>query len=303
MDLIQSFERTIGLLRSNLILFLPPLIITYLIPTALAFAALYLVAPILILVGNNPAPLTVLLPGSVLAIGITIILAVLAYSYVLAGWAEMNRNAVLTGKTGFDDFWAGTRKYFKRVLATVLVLALIYVVLVALGVGATFAVLLPLITSFVAGGFSSITTSAQPSLMQILPAITNTIVVWLVIMTAVGIVFLFTMFWLQSAMLDETGALGALRKSVSFVKANFATTLGIVGLYIIATGLTGAIFPGGGGGGGGGGLNGAFSFSMFIPPPLEAIFRLLITTFFMLYMFFIYADKKEKLPRKMLTKH
>jgi len=35
MDLIEAFKRTIDLLRSNLILFLPPLILAYLIPAAL----------------------------------------------------------------------------------------------------------------------------------------------------------------------------------------------------------------------------------------------------------------------------
>lgn len=303
LDLIQSFERTIGLLRSNLILFLPPLIIAYLIPAALALAGLYLVAPMLILAANSQAPLAALLPGSIVAIAIIIILAVLGYSYVLAGWAEMNRNVTLTGKATFDDFWTGAKAYFRRVLAAILVLALIYIVLVALGIAATFAVLLPLTMSFIQGGLSSITSGAQPSLMQIMAVVANTLGVWLVIATSVGIVFLFTLFWLQSAVLDETGALRALGKSVSFVKNNFVTTLGIVGLYVIATGFTGAIFPGGGGGGGGGALNGAFSFSLVIPPPLEAIFRLLITTFFMLYMFLVYADRKGKLPRKILAKH
>ena len=36
---------------------------------------------------------------------------------------------------------------------------------------------------------------------------------------------------------------------------------------------------------------------LVIPAPLEAVFRLLITTFFMLYMFVVYADKKVKPPQ------
>jgi hypothetical protein len=81
------------------------------------------------------------------------------------------------------------------------------------------------------------------------------------------------------------------------VKNNFKTTLGIAALYIIATGFTGAIFPGGGGGGGGGAPSGGYGFGFGIPAPLEAIFRLLIATFFMLYMFVVYADKKVKPPQ------
>lgn len=121
----------------------------------------------------------------------------------------------------------------------------------------------------------------------------NTVGVWLVILTLAGFVFLFTLFWVQSAAIDDVGALRALARSVSFVKNNFRTTLGLAALYMIATGFTGAIFPGGGGGGGGTG----YGFSMVIPAPLEAVFRLLITTFFMLYMFVLYADKKAEPPK------
>ena len=74
--------------------------------------------------------------------------------------------------------------------------------------------------------------------------------------------------------------------------------LTVTALYIIATGFTGAIFPGGGGGGGGGAGTAGYGFSMVIPAPLEAVFQLLITTFFMLYMFVVYADKKTELPQR-----
>jgi uncharacterized membrane protein len=108
------------------------------------------------------------------------------------------------------------------------------------------------------------------------------------------LVFLFTVFWVQSVAIDNVGALRAFGRSISFVKRNFKTTLGIAALYIIATGFTRAIFPGGGGGGGGGGAGGGYGFSLVIPAPLEAIFRLLITTFFMLYLFVVYAETTRK---------
>jgi len=126
----------------------------------------------------------------------------------------------------------------------------------------------------------------------------NTFGVWLVIVTLAGLVFLFTLFWVQSAAVDDVGVLGALGRSVSFVKNNFRTTLGLAALYIIATGFTAAIFPGGGGGGGGGAGQAGYGFSLLIPAPLQAVFRLLITTFFMLYMFVIYADKKTEPPKR-----
>lgn len=295
MDLIEAFKRTVELLRSNLILFLPPLIISYLIPTALALAALYILAPVLIVAANSPSPLSVLVlvPGFAVAVFILVILGLIAYAYVLAGWVGMNKNVTLAGKTTFGDFWAGTKAYSGRILGGIVVLAVIYITLVLVGVAGTFAVLLPLIMRYVPAltGAGGIPTPEPPPIQQIIAVFGNTFGVWLIIVTLTGLVFLFTVFWVQSAALDNVGPLRAFRRSISFVKNNFMTTLGIAALYIIATGFTGAIFPGGGGGGGGG-QNAGFGFSLVIPPPLEAIFRLLITTFFMLYMFLVYADKR-----------
>jgi len=298
MDLIEAFKKAAELLKSNLILFLPPLILAYLVPAALALAGLYIFAPVLIAAANSPAPLTVFGLGLLIAGLWIVVLALLAYAYVLAGWAGMNKHATMTGETTFNDFWSGTKAYFGRMLGAIIVLAVIYIVLFVLGVAATFAVFLPLVTRFippgiVPGGFP-LFPGGMPGISQIVAAVGNTIGVWLIVLTVAGLVFLFTVFWVQSAALDNVGPLGALSRSISFVKNNFKTTLGIAALYTIATAFTGQIFPGGGGGGGAGGGNGAFSFTMIIPAPLEAIFRLLITTFFMLYMFVIYADKTGK---------
>jgi len=304
LDLIESFKRTVELLRSNPILFLPPLILAYLIPAALALAGLYIFAPILIAAANSPAPLSVLfgVAGSVGGIAIIVVLALLAYAYVLAGWTGMNKSTTLMGRTAFDDFWVGTKAYFGRILAGIVVLAVIYILLVGVGVAATFVVILPLIMSVIpadilAGGSPTIPTGL-PEISRIIATVGNTVGVWLVIVTLAGLVFLFTLFWVQSAAVDEVGALRALGRSVSFVKNNFRTTLGLAALYIIATGFTAAIFPGGGGGGGGGAGTAGYGFSLVIPAPLEAVFRLLITTFFMLYMFVVYADKKTEPPQR-----
>jgi hypothetical protein len=298
LDLLELFKRAVELLRSNLILFLPPLVLAYLLPTALALAGLYIFVPILVATANSPAPLSVLVPGSVLAIAVIVVLALIGYAYVLAGWAEMNRNVTLTGKTKFDDFWVGAKKYFGRILAGTVVLAIIYLVLAIVAIGATFAVVLPLIMQYLPTGLPSGAASQIPSglpeLSRILAAIGNTVGIWIAIITLIGLVFLFTMFWVQSAAIDNVGALGALGRSISFVKKYFKTTLGIAALYMIATGFTAAIFPGGGGGGGGGGAGGGYGFSLVIPAPLEAVFRLLITTFFMLYLFVVYAERSEK---------
>jgi hypothetical protein len=298
LDLLELFKRTFELLRSNLVLLLPPLVLAYLLPAAVALAGLYIFTPILIATANSPAPLSVLIPGSVVVIVAIVVLALLGYAYVLAGWAEMNRNTTLGRKTVFNDFWTGTKKYFGRMLAGLVVLGVVYLVLGIIGVGATFAVTLPLIMRYLptgmASGSASQIPSGLPEFSRILASIGNTVGIWVAIITLIGLVFLFTVFWVQSVAIDNVGALGALGRSISFVKNNFKTTLGIAALYVIATGFTGAIFPGGGGGGGGGGAGGGYGFSLVIPAPLAAIFRLLITTFFMLYLFVVYAERSGK---------
>jgi hypothetical protein len=188
--------------------------------------------------------------------------------------------------------------YFGRVLVGIVVLAVFYLILAIVGLAGTFVVILPLIMSLlptgtIPGALPPIP-SGMPEISRIIAAFGNTLGVWLVIITLAGLMFLFTVFWVQSAVIDNVGALRAIRRSISFVKTNFKTTLGLAALYIIATGFTGAIFPGGGGGGGGGGTGGGYGFSLVIPAPLEAIFRLLIATFFMLYLFVVYADKTRK---------
>jgi hypothetical protein len=59
-----------------------------------------------------------------------VVLALLAYAYGLAGRTGMNNNTTLKGRTGFDDFWVGTKAYFDRILVDIVVLAVIYILLV-----------------------------------------------------------------------------------------------------------------------------------------------------------------------------
>jgi hypothetical protein len=122
-------------------------------------------------------------------------------------------------------------------------------------------------------------------------------------LVAVGfLVYLFTLTWIQACVIEEVGVLKAIRMSCGFVARNFYAVLGYLGLYIIANGFTAQIFPGGGGGGGWGGvlnlpfisLTGGGGFGFGLPAPLAAVFNLLISTFFTLYLYVIYADRSGK---------
>jgi hypothetical protein len=300
LDLIANFRKSVEVLRSNLLLFLPALIIFYLIPVALLIVAAYVLVPIIVVALKGASPLSTLPQGLLLGVTIIIVLAVLAYVYVLSGAANLNRKAVQTGRTSMDDFWEGCRKYFGKVLGGVILLGIIYGIIIAIGVILTLSIILPNIVRLTApesiGEFPIRTFEPERIarltswLLEVFKMISDPLWIWLVLSTAAGLIFIFTLFWIQALVVDEVGILRAIGRSIKFVKNTFKTTLGIIGLWIIAQGFTRAIFPGGGMGGGGPGYGYGFGF----PPPLQAIFQLFIATFFTLLLYTVYMDKTGK---------
>ena len=301
MDLMGEFKRSMEILRSNLILFLPALVIFYLIPVALFIAAVYVFTPIVIVALKSPSPLWALLQGSILGLAILLIIAVLAYLYVVSGAANMNKKAVLTGTTSMSDFWEGCKKYFGKIVGGVILLAIVHGIVIAVGILLTVATVLPSIPKltepefmpkFEAGAFEPERfTRLAAWLTELLRAVSDTLGVWVALLTVSALVFIFTLFWIQALVVDEVGIIKAIGTSIGFVRRNFKTTIGIAGLWIIAQGFTRAVFPGGGMGGGGPGYGYGFGF----PPPLQAIFQLLIATFFTLLLYTVYMDKTGKI--------
>jgi len=301
MDLIAEFRKTVDILRSNLILFLPALIMFYLIPVALLVAAVYIFTPIIIVALKSPFPVQILFQGSLLGLGIIIILGVLVYVYVTSGSANMYKQSVLAGRTSINDFWEGCRKYFGKILGGFILFAIVYGIIMLVGLILSAAVILP--------GILKLTASrAMPGppvriaeaeryagfaawLIELLRVISDVIGVWLLLATISGFIFIFTLFWIQALVVDEVGTVRAIRTSISFVRKNFKTTLGVASLWIIAQGFTHAIFPGGGMGGGGPG----YGYGVGFPPPLQAAFQLLIATFFTLLLYTVYAGRTGKI--------
>lgn len=301
LDLIGEFKKTVEVLRSNLILFLPALIIFYLIPVTLLIAAVYIFTPIVIMALKSPSPLWALLQGSMLGLAILFILAVLAYLYVISGAANMNKKAVLTGTTSMNDFWEGCRKYFGKIVGGAIILAIVHGIIIVAGVFLTVATILPNIPKltepefmpeFKPGTFEPERfTKLAAWLTELLRAVSDAIGMWVILLTVSALIFILTLFWIQALVVDEVGIIKAIGTSIGFVRRNFKTTIGIAGLWIIAQGFTRAIFPGGGMGGGGPGYGYGFGF----PPPLQAIFQLLIAAFFTLLLYTVYMDKTGKI--------
>lgn len=307
-------KRTYNILKSNLILFLPPLVLTYLAPVALGIAALYIFVPVLVIAGNSPSPILSLIGGGFIGVLIILVLALVLFVVIIAGMANLNKTALITGKTDFDEFKTGVKKYFSRILGGVILFIVIYLIIFFIGVGATIAMIFSAIKEILTpemleklpklfeGGSPDIfkdVFQGMPSILILIKTIfklfANITGMVLFLVTIAGLIFIFTLFWIPAAVIDELGVFKAIGKSISFVKENFYTTIGYFGLYIIAQLFTGRIFPGGGGGGGGGGPQGGYGFGLVIEPSLEAIFNILITAFFFLLLFVIYADRTGKL--------
>ncbi len=307
-------KKSSGILKANLLLFLPPLVLTYLVPVALGISALYIFVPVLVIAGNSPSPIRSLIGGGFAGVAILLILALVLFVAIIAGMANLNRAALFTGKTGFDEFKTGVKRYFARILVGVIFFAVIYLIIFFIGVSVAVAMILSAIKGFLTpeileklprifeGGFPEIFREALPAmpsglmlLRTIFRLFANFSGIALILITIAGLIFIFTLFWIPAAVIDGLGVFRAIGRSISFVKENFYTTIGYLSLYIIAQLFTGEIFPGGGGGGGGGGPQGGYGFGFGIGPGLEAIFNILITTFFFLLLFAIYADRAGKL--------
>jgi hypothetical protein len=317
-DIFELMKRSYDVLKQNLLLFLPPLVLLYLAPVALGIAALYIFIPMLVIAGNSPTPIFSLIGGGIVGGIIILILAVILFVVIAAGMSNLTKTALLSGEPVFDDFTAGVKKYFARILGGVILLAIIYLVLFFIGVGAAVAMIFSAIKGLFGpemlekwgpkmfeGGFPEMFEEGFPTMPDGLMLIktmfkmfANFSGVALLLVTIAGIICIFTLFWIPAAVVDDVGVFRAFKRSVRFVRENFYTTLGFIGLYIIAELFTNRIFPGGGGGGGGGGPQGGYGFGFAIGPSLEAIFQLLIITFFTLLLFAIYADRTGQLKQR-----
>jgi hypothetical protein len=314
LDIFELMKKSYNTLKSNLILFLPPLVLNYLAPVALGIAALYIFIPVLVLAGNSPRPIISLMGGGFVGIIILLVLALALFAAIIAGMSNLNKAALLTGRSSFDEFKTGVKKYFARILGGVILFIIIYLVIFFIGVGVAIAMIFSAIKGFLTpevleklprifeGGSQEIfkdVFQGMPSGLILIKTIfklfANFSGVALILITFAGLIFVFTLFWIPALVVDELGVFKAIGRSIGFVKDNFYTTIGYFGLYIIAQLFTGRIFPGGGGGGGGGGPQGGYGFGLVIEPSLEAIFNIHITTFFFLLLFAIYVDRTGKL--------
>jgi hypothetical protein len=311
MDLFGNFKKTYETLRFNLLLFLPPLILVYLVPVGLGIAAVYVAVPVAFGIATAYAfmpafaltakavSVSVVLVGGTISAIILLLLAIVVYSAVFAGWGYMGRAALVTGKTSFEDFKTGFRNHFVRViLATVITIA----VPVFLGFSALASVILiggqirrptlrqlslvlmRLVTTGKIGRFT------PEQLFQGLPSLAKvaaaSAIVALFFATLAGVWLLFTLFWIPSIIVSQMSVAQGFSNSVAFVRKNFYTVIGYAGLVIIAVRFTATIFPGL--------TRVARGYALSTPSALGGVFQVLIQTFFVLLLYAIYIDRTPK---------
>lgn len=294
MDLFGLFSRTYDTLKSNLLLFLPPLVNLYLIPVVLGIAAAYVLIPIFVVATGTGQFLTGVTVGGLLGLLILSILALVMYSAVIAGWGNMNRFALMRRKTYFGDFRSGFEKYFGRVVTAVVITVVVPLVLALAGLATIISIDLPVLRRIMEritspGLTGPIAGEPLEILERVIKLAASSGGVVLVFLTLAGLWLLFTLFWVPAIVVSDLGVFSALSRSFSFVRRNFYTIIGYAGLYIIAERFTHTIFPGGGGGGGGG-VGADYGFGFGIAPALEGVFQVLIQAFFVLLLYAIYID-------------
>ena len=310
MDLFANFKKTYETLRGNLLLFLPPLVLLYLVPVGLAVAAVYVAVPLafgiataysfmpIFAVTAKAVSVSVVLAGGAISSGILLIVAVVVYSTVFAGWGYMSRAALTTGKTSFEDFRSGFRNHFGRVIVATVVIIGVPVLLalvalasvVSMGRNAslpTMRQLAILLLRFVTVGRIANFTPAQ--IFQSLPSFAKLAagpaLAALFFATLIGIWLLCTLFWIPSIIVSQMSIMEGFSNSVAFLRKNFYTVMGYIGLFIIAVRFTATIFPG---------VNEtAKSYVLLTPAALAGVFQVLIEAFFVLLLYAIYIDRTK----------
>jgi hypothetical protein len=296
MDLGALISQSAARIKRNWMLIVPPILIQVVAPIVLMTAASFVLLPLVVafsLTGDIWSLIQTAVGGLlVLLIGIF-----LFDTFVTSGWAYMNKRAVVDGRAELADLWVGAKKYFLRILGGRILVALILAVPVAVGIVAAAASVLTL----KAGQLTppeeitpqAIVSSVAPIIFQLLGII---VVIGLIEL----VLYIFLLPWMQTLVMDDLGIVKSIKSSFFFVRKNLATMIGYIVIsgaaWIAASWITSFVWP-------------SFSYSELARPTvytngahlLELMFRAnnivyyvisaLLSAFFTLLMFVIYADR------------
>jgi hypothetical protein len=296
MDLGALINQSASRMRRNWMLILPPILIQVVAPLALMTVASFALLPLIVafgLTGDTWGLIETAVGGLlVLAIGIF-----LFDTFVTAGWAYMNKRAVVDGRTELADLWVGAKKYFLRILGGRILVAVMFAIPVAVGIVAAAANVLTLKVGQLTPP-EEITPEAIVSLLA--PVIFQLLGIIVVIGLVELVLYIFLLPWMQALVMDDLGIVKSIKSSFAFSRKNLATMIGYVVIsgvaWVVASWIASFIWP-------------SFSYSELTRPTiyangahlLELMFRAnnivyyvisaLLSAFFTLLMFVIYADR------------
>ena len=288
-------------IRKNMTLLVPPILTQVIVPlTLLAVAALTLF-PLLMGLG-----LTGDVWGFFQAVaGGALVLAIVGFlvdTYVTAGWAYMNRCVVVNRQTGFADLWVGANKYFLRILGGRILVGVIVVIPIAIGMAA-------FTMSILSVDFGQLTQPEQldpATIMSLMgPILMRLIGVLLIIGVIELVLYFFLLPWMQALVMDDLSITASIKSSFVFVRRNLATMIGymvISGIaWIVGSLIASLLWPSvpyaelmrptvy---------MNGARLLGLLLGATniVASVVSALLSAFFTLLLFLIYADRTHTAP-------
>ncbi len=300
MDLGMMINQSANRIRKNWILVIPPILTQVVVPFALFAVAAFTILP-LVAAYSLTGDIGGLIQTAVVGALLLAIVGFLVDTFVTAGWAYMNKRAVVDGQTRLGDLLVGAKKYFLRILGGRILVGIAVIVPIAAGIGALAASILTL-------NIGPLTPPEQLTPETIIGLLAPMILGLLGILVVVGLIelvlYIFLLPWMQALVMEDLGIWGSIKTSVRFVRRNFATMIGYVVISAIAwiavSWATSFLWP-------------SFSYSELTRPALYAsgtrllglmlrasnlansMITALLSAFFTLLLFIIYADRTRGL--------
>ena len=301
MDLGSLISRTATTIRKNWLLLLPPILTQVVLPLVLLTLAALTVFPLgmaYALTEDFWGALETLVGGVL----ILIVAGFLVDTFLTAGWAHMNKRAVVDGQTRLNDLLFGAKRYFLPILGGRLLVGAVMLLplLVAIGAFMVSIANLNLGPSAIPGVIT------PPDIVTLLGPLILGLIGILLIVGAIEIgLYIFLLPWMQALVVDELSVWQSIKSGVRFVWRNFVTIIGYIVLsavaWIVTSWLTSLLLPG-------------VSYSQLTAPeiyangsrlltvflgPTNIVYSLissLIAAFFTLLLFAIYVDRTRETP-------
>lgn len=302
MDLGWLINRTATTIKKNWLLLLPPILTQVVLPSVLLAVAAFTVFPLgmaYALIEDFWGALETLVGGVLVLVAA----GFLVDTFVTAGWAYMNKRAVVDGHTRLDDLLFGAKRYFLPILGGRLLVGAVMLVPLMVAIGAFVASIASLDL-----GPSTIPGALTPlDIVGLLGPLVLGLIGILLIVGAIEIaLYMFLLPWMQALVVDELSVWQSIKSSVRFVWRNFVTMVGYVVLsavaWVVTSWMTSLVLPGA-------------SYSQFMDPemyangsrfltallgPANIVYTLtssLLAGFFTLLLFAIYVDRTRETPR------